>query len=354
MLPGDGGAQYPLLAQPGRQRNINRVDILRSQQRLVRPERLRRTLHRLFRLAFFNKPPAPFRIPAGDRGHNPVPRISNRSPVLPRNLRSAENAPTHLFLFHQIDNDSLRILTALCLFCVLSLGAADGPHFAVVSIRQAPDETPFFAKPPSNGAFSATGIVARFMVMLAWNVEESQITDAPQWFATERWNVQAKSEPGTYTPEQTQAMLQNMLHDRFALQTHRETRERPAYLLTVAKGGSKLKADDTGSTNVRVSSNSISLERGDIARLTQLLASALGRPVVDRTGLTGHYDLLLQWDDAPVPDGGVIGLGAQSIPDPNRGSIFSAIQNQLGLHLESRTAPVEMLVIDKIERPSEN
>lgn len=178
--------------------------------------------------------------------------------------------------------------------------------------------------------------------------------EAPPWFATERWNVQAKSEAGNYTIEQTQTMLQNMLQDRFALKTHRETRERPAYILTVAKGGAKLKADETGSTNVRISGNSISLERGDISRLTQLLSSALGRPVVDQTGLTGHYDFTLQWDDAPVPDGGVIGLDAHSTPDPNHGSIFSAIQNQLGLRLVSQQAPVEMIVIDKIERPSGN
>src|SRR6185437_2705245 len=112
--------------------------------------------------------------------------------------------------------------------------AAEGPHFAVVSIRQTPDETPFFAKPPANGAFNATGIVARLMVMLAWNVQESQIADGPPWFATDRWTVQAKSEAGNYSVEQTQAMLQNLLHDRFSLQSHKETRERPAYILTIA------------------------------------------------------------------------------------------------------------------------
>lgn len=248
----------------------------------------------------------------------------------------------------------IALTSVLCLLFAFQVSAAEGPHFAVVSIRPAPDGTPFFAKQPADGKFNATGIVARLMVMLAWNVEESQITDGPPWFATERWNVQAKSEPGSYTVEQTQAMLQNMLADRFGLQAHHETRERPAFILTVAKGGAKLKVDDSGSTNVRISNNSIGIERGDIARFTQLLASALGRPVVDQTGLTGHYDLLLQWDDAPVPDGGIIGLGAQGTPDPNRGSIFSAIQTQLGLRLESKQMPVEMIVIDKIERPSEN
>ncbi|HXE62317.1 MAG TPA: TIGR03435 family protein [Bryobacteraceae bacterium] len=243
----------------------------------------------------------------------------------------------------------LSLLSALC------LGAADGPRFEAVSIHPSPDNAPFFARPPSNGKFSATGIVARLIVMLAYNVQESQIANGPAWLGTERWNVDAKSEAGrAYSIEETQQMLQNLLEDRFGMQAHRETRELPAYVLKIAKDGPKLKADDTGATNVRISGNSIGLERGEISRLTQLLSSALGKPVVDQTGLSGHYDVSLQWNDAPVPDGGVIGVDAHATPDPNRESIFTAIQDQLGLQLVSQHAPVEMIVIDKIERPSPN
>lgn len=195
----------------------------------------------------------------------------------------------------------------------------------------------------------------RLMMMLAYNVQESQIADGPSWIGTERWNVDARSEAGTtHSTEETQQMLQNLLRDRFGLQAHRETREQSAYVLKIAKDGPKLKADETGATNIRVNGNSIGLERGEISRLTQLLSSALGKPVVDQTGLTGHYDVSLQWNDAPVADGGVIGLDAHATADPNRESIFSAIQDQLGLQLVSQRAPVEMIVIDKIERPSAN
>ena len=191
--------------------------------------------------------------------------------------------------------------------------------------------------------------------MLAYNVQESQIAGGPPWAATDRWNVEAKSDVGAnFSVEETRQMLQNMLRERFALQVHREIQERPAYILMVAKGGPRLKADESGATNVRISSNSINLDRGDMGRVVQLLSSALGRPVVDRTGLNGRYDISLQWDDAPIPDGGIIGLGSGPAPDTNRQSIFSAIQDQLGLRLVSQQAPVEMIVIDKLERPSRN
>jgi uncharacterized protein (TIGR03435 family) len=243
----------------------------------------------------------------------------------------------------------------LSLFCALCLCAADGPRFEAASIHPSPDNAPFFARPPSNGKFSGTGIVVRLIVMLAYNVQESQIADAPSWIGTERWNIDAKSEAGaTHTVEETQQMLQNLLRDRFGLQAHRETRQQSAYVLKIGKDGSKLKADETGATNIRINGNSIGLERGEISRLAQLLSSALGKPVVDRTGLTGRYDVSLQWSDAPVADGGVIGLDAHAASDPNRESIFSAIQNQSGLQLVSERAPVEMIVIDKIERPSAN
>ena len=150
-------------------------------------------------------------------------------------------------------------------------------------------------------------------------------------------------------------MLQNMLAERFGLRIHRAIEQRPAYALTVAKDGPKFKAaKPQGFTNVRVTGNSISLERGELARMTQLLSTALGRPVVDRTGLSGLYDLSLEWDDAPLRQGGVPGLEVPAAPGTDRGSIFTAIQDQLGLRLESQRAPVEVIVVDRMERPTQN
>jgi len=149
-------------------------------------------------------------------------------------------------------------------------------------------------------------------------------------------------------------MLQKMLEERFVLRTHREMQQRPAYLLTVVRGGPKFKAQPDGRTNYLITGNSISLERGDLAHMAQLLSTALGRPVVDRTGLSGIYDLSVKWDDAPIADGGLLGWDAPAAPENDRGSIFTAIQDQLGLRLESQRAPVDVIVIDQIERPSAN
>jgi uncharacterized protein (TIGR03435 family) len=123
--------------------------------------------------------------------------------------------------------------------------------------------------------------------------------------------------------------------------------------LTIAKGGPKFKAQPDGRTNHLISGSSISVEQGDLAHMAQLLSTALGKPVIDRTGLCGTYDLSLKWDDAPIADGGPLGLDAPAAPENDRGSIFTAIQDQLGLRLDSQRAPIEVIVIDQIERPRE-
>lgn len=218
----------------------------------------------------------------------------------------------------------------VAIFGLLGLVSALGASFEAASIHPAADDAVFFAKPPGNGKFTGSGVTARFMVMLAWNLQESQIVGGPDWFATDRWTVEAKGDAGGDARE----MLQNMLQERFGLRVHRETREISAYVLMVGSGGSKLKANDTGSTNVRIGGNSIGLDGGDMPRLTQLLAGVVEKPIVNRTGLTGRYDVALHWGEDE--------------------SIFSAIQEQLGLRLVSQKAAVEVLVIDRIERPSAN
>jgi len=199
-----------------------------------------------------------------------------------------------------------KVFLPVCISLVCLRGA-DAPSFDVASIRpHAPDDTRFYVKLPAHGRFTAAGSVAKLVVMLA---RRSRGAD----------------------------------------------RRRSRHVLTVAKDGPKFKpAEHDGSTNVRVGGNSISLERGDLVRMTQLLSSALGRPVVDRTGLTGLYDLSLKWDDAPVLEGGVTGSNVPATPGNDHGSIFTATQDQLGLRLDSQRAPVEVIVVDRMERPSPN
>ena len=180
--------------------------------------------------------------------------------------------------------------------------------------------------------------------MLAWDLQDSQIAGGPAWFATDRFSVEANSDDGQpHNAAETREMLQNMLGDRFALRTHHEMREGTAYVLTVAKNGSKLKQSQTQSTNVRVGTNSIQLEGAPLSRLAQLLSGILERPVIDRTGLEGTYGASLLWSDT-LPKNA----------DPDQVSIFTAIQDQLGLSLVSQRAPIDTLVIDSIDPPSAN
>ena len=209
---------------------------------------------------------------------------------------------------------------------------------------------------PTNGQFSASGIAAKLVMMLAFDVQESQIVGGPDWLSSEKWDIDAKrDDQQSHSPEETRAMLQKLLADRFALRMHRETQQRPAYLLTLAKGGPKFQpVREDRSTNVHVTPDSVRLEAAGIDRLTLVLATSLGRPVVDRTGLSGRYDLALVWDDAPVPQGGVQGLDTPGTPGNDHGSIFTAIQDQLGLRLEPQRAPVDVIVIERMDRPSPN
>jgi uncharacterized protein (TIGR03435 family) len=234
-----------------------------------------------------------------------------------------------------------------------------GQNFDVASVRpQGPDDRGFFIRPPNRGQFTANGVVAKVLVMLAYDVQDSQIIGGPDWFATEKWDIQAKSEHEEHSVDETRLMVQHLLAERFALRLHRSTTPLPVYVLTVGKGGPKFKLSERTSSNLQVGPNSILMQGGTIDRLTGVLATALGRPVLDQTGLKGSYDLSVQWDDAPVRGGGLPGIPdprpIATAPGTERGSIFTAVPDQLGLRLEAQRAPVDVLVIDEIQRPTPN
>jgi uncharacterized protein (TIGR03435 family) len=235
---------------------------------------------------------------------------------------------------------------------------------------------------------SAMGGTLQMLIENAYEIQDFQIVGAPKWVSSNRYDIEAKMDSSqmerlkTLSPDESRLeskrMLQALLANRFQLVVHRETKELPGYALVIAKGGSKLhqaKPGDTYPNGIKgpdgkpgtglmimggnggpVTGQGISIEH-----LARLLSQQLGRTVVDETGLTGNYDFTLQWtpDDraGPMPDASQ-GGGARSEdappPDSSRPSIFTAVQEQLGLKLESRKIPVEMLVIDHVEAPSEN
>jgi bla regulator protein BlaR1 len=193
------------------------------------------------------------------------------------------------------------------------------------------------------------------LIGFAWDVQDRDITAGPGWIGSIVYHVEGKSETllQQNALPQTRQMLQSLLADRFSLAIHRQTRDEPVYHLLLARGGAKLKpssenlAPRLGNGRGRIGGTA-----ANTGMLARMLSGRLGRPVIDKTGLNGNYDFALRWNPAP----GEVGDGPEDGPaaDPGGPSIFSALQEQLGLKLESGRGPVEALVIDHVEKPDAN
>jgi bla regulator protein blaR1 len=252
----------------------------------------------------------------------------------------------------------------LFLSCAL-FGQTAPTAFTVASIKpNRSSDDRFMMRFLPGGGLTATGVTLKMLIMNAYEVAGYQIVGAPAWVGTERWNIEAKADGvrGTLKREESDAMLQRLLEDRFQLKSHRESKKLPAYALVVAKGGAKLKAHAAADGARPQESFGFGSAAGTgvpIPDLAFQLSQGLGRPVLDRTGLQGRYDFTLEWTPAPGEfTAAAIGLPPRAGPprpvDPNRPSIFTALEEQLGLRLKSTKAPVEILTIDHVEQPSEN
>jgi uncharacterized protein (TIGR03435 family) len=210
--------------------------------------------------------------------------------------------------------------------------------------------------------FRTGNLSIRDLIQFAYNLAKSQILGGPDWLDSAMYDIDAKSSPEADAQlkamaaddagQQKRLMARALLKERFSLTAHEETRQLPLYNLVLAKGGEKFKPSDHNGTTIEAGRSRLHVQGSDntVGLLTRQLAQSLGRVVLNRTGLTGRYDLTLRWtpDDAPPPL-----LNGE--PDPNAPpGLFTALQEQLGLKLESGKGPVSVLVIDRIERPSEN
>jgi uncharacterized protein (TIGR03435 family) len=180
----------------------------------------------------------------------------------------------------------------------------------------------------------------------AYKVRQYQIT-GPDWLETERFDITAKLPAAEGSSRQVALMLQALLADRFKMAIHRETKVLPVYALVAGRSGPKLKSSESDS-GISSNSNRTSLHvtaKATMQRFAEFLSEEVGRPVIDRTGLTGPYDFTIDWavDNAIAND------------SPAGPSIFTALQEQLGLKLDSTKGPVEIIVVDHADRtPSEN
>jgi uncharacterized protein (TIGR03435 family) len=210
--------------------------------------------------------------------------------------------------------------------------------------------------------FRTGNLSIRDLIQYAFNLPKSQIAGGPEWLDSAMYDIDAKSGPevdaqlkamsGDDAGEQKRRMVQALIKERFSFAAHEETRELPIYNLVLAKGGAKFQPSNEAGTTIDRWRSRIHVQGSDdtIGLLARELAQVEGRVVVNKTGLTGRYNLTLRWtpDDAPAPL-----LNGAPDPDAPPG-LFAAIQEQLGLKLESGIGPVPVLVIDHIDKPSEN
>ncbi len=260
------------------------------------------------------------------------------------------------------------------LLAVLAPGAAlaqappKPPAFEVASVKQnvatrVPGSTGL-ARSEEPGRIAYTGISLRLVLMRAYNVKGYQIV-GPSWMDTERYDIVANLPEGA-SKDQIPLMLQNLMVERFQMTVRRETRELPVYALVVGKNGPNLKKTDKPDDGISFSTGG-HLEARSVAALVNMLSSFMDRPVLDMTGIQGNFDITLDvsmedliglrrlMSTAGAQPGGGAASGDGPAPESApQASIFTAIQ-QLGLKLESRKEPIEVVVIDKAEKvPTEN
>jgi uncharacterized protein (TIGR03435 family) len=229
-----------------------------------------------------------------------------------------------------------------------------GQSFEVASVRLNTTPAPATMGPLAGGErYLARNIPLLWLIGAAYGVSSKQISGVPAAMATESYVVEAKADHPVKR-DVMMLMLRSLLEDRFKLVVRRETKELKAYVLMVAKGGPKIAENRDGTELAirRVKGSQWTYHNMPMATFASLMAVWMDDIVVDGTGLKGSYDILLDYN--PGAEGRGVREGRESAPDPNAPSLQSAIEEQLGLKLESRKGPVEMLVVDHIEKLSGN
>jgi bla regulator protein blaR1 len=218
--------------------------------------------------------------------------------------------------------------------------------------------------------FTARSATLQAVMQVAYGVQPNQISAAPEWVNSEKFDIDVRlgDSPAEGAPkaagdigiEQLRLMLQALLADRFKLTLHRETKELPVYELTVAEDGPKFQETKSGPGMMKMGRGELIDEGTTLEPLVEQLSMQLGRPVLDKTGLKGNYNFTLKWTPGEHESAMFNGApdsrqSSENLSASESGSsILAAVQEQLGLKLESQTSPIGVLVIDHVEKPAEN
>jgi uncharacterized protein (TIGR03435 family) len=271
-----------------------------------------------------------------------------------------------------VPNTTFRA-SGIALIC-LAVWSQTGPKplaFEVASIKpSSPDDSGSVIQATGGEGLIVTNASVRILITYAYDIRDLQLSGGPGWLGADRFNITAKTAPGDAAfdaakpdsmtdaqrktnNERIRERLRTLLADRFHLLVHHESKDVDVLLLTVAKTGPKMKTaahDAEGRQGMRGTGRGHTQAYAiTMDRLAAYLGTIVGRPVVDRTDLRGEFDWTLDW----VPDSPA--SAADSTATPRTGpTIFTAVQEQLGLKLESGKAPIDSLVIDRITHPTEN
>jgi uncharacterized protein (TIGR03435 family) len=254
------------------------------------------------------------------------------------------------------------ILAALLLTATLAprwiafAQATPRPAFEVASIKPGDPSVRGFGVGVRGNLFITTNATLKMIVEFAYDLRDHQISGGPTWLNSATFTIEAKPVP--QSEEQLRLMVQSLLAERFRFRSHRESRIEPVYELVVAKGGHRLKEPKPQADG---RSGIFGERRGDLngyaapmAMFANVLSQGLGRSVIDKTALPGKFDFKLIWTPGPGEGGSNIPPDMPPPADTSGPSIFTAIQEQLGLRLESSKGPVDVLVIDHAEKPDAN
>jgi uncharacterized protein (TIGR03435 family) len=261
-----------------------------------------------------------------------------------------------------------------------------GPAFEVVSVK--PNQSGGLGiqvNTPGPDRFTATNIPLRDLIRFAYDVQDVRLIGGPDWIRSERFDVVAKAEQPfpawgpAGPPMPLLLMVRTLLADRFGVAVHQETRELPVYALVVAREDRKFGPDITPSKldcekqaqagprpppgprgggdapptcGMRIGPGQMVMGGTPMSQFATVLSNFVQRVVLDRTNLPGMFDFRVSWTPDQIPKGPPP-PGAPPLPpvDPNGPSLFAALQEQLGLKLEATRAPLEVLIIDRAERP---
>lgn len=220
-----------------------------------------------------------------------------------------------------------------------------------------------------NNSLLTSGTTLKRLIEFAYNIGDFQLSGGPAWVDSETYKIEAKIDqetvaalsklPRDQSGEQRRAMVQELLAERFNLKLTHSTKELPIYALMVAKNGPKLsRSASTDSAHGGLSNHNgeVTVKATTMSGFAEWLSKIVGRKVVDKTGLEERYDFAMKYDDrrqalvATLPADGA----SAAAFDSSGPSIFTALQEQLGLKLDSQKGPVETLVIESVEKPSEN